>query len=59
MKLELTGEDVTLLLKGMDTIIQMAQRSRWPLARVQPFIDLMHKIDRQTLEDRFGVREGP
>lgn len=49
MKIELTESDVDLLLKGMDTIIEMASRSKWPLSKVQPFIDLMHKVDGQTL----------
>lgn len=47
MKIELTEDEVALLLNGMDTIIRMA--NRWPLEKVKPFIALMHKIDDQTL----------
>ncbi len=49
LNITLTPEEVDLLLKGMDTIVEMAARMKWPLSRVQEYINLLQKIDKQTL----------
>jgi hypothetical protein len=49
MQVDLSEAQTDLLLRSLDTLIQMARRAKWPLSQVQPLINLMHAIDTQTL----------
>jgi len=49
MTIKLDKPEVALLLKGMDTVIKMAHRMKWPLREVEPYIALMHNVDEQTM----------
>ncbi len=59
MKIELNDDEVALLLRGMDVIVRMAHKAKAPLYSVQPFIDLIHKIDNQTTRSAQRVKENP
>jgi hypothetical protein len=37
-----------LLTASLDTMVKIARRDRWVLGAVQPLINLMHEVDRQT-----------
>ncbi len=48
-EIKVNSEEVDLLLQGMETVIKMAQRMKWLLSQVEPYIALMHKVDKQTV----------